>query len=54
MLILPRNLHLNQAKSAAVRLAEPPDFLAKVPLLPRAQKDEFKEFLSTNLFQTNF
>jgi len=42
MLILPRNLHLNQAKLAAVRLAEPPGFLVKVPLLPRAQKDEFE------------
>jgi len=42
MLILLRNLHLNQAKLAAVRLAEPPGFLAKVPLLLRAQKDEFE------------
>jgi hypothetical protein len=54
VLILHRNLHLNQAKLATARLAELPDFLAKVPLPPHAQKGEFKESPLTNLFQTNF
>jgi hypothetical protein len=41
MLILRRNLHLNQVRLEAARLAKLPGFEAKVPLPPHGQKGEF-------------